>query len=273
MTITSTPARAAPAVRFMNRFRARPSPAVHTRRIHEQHLRIVAGLDTQHLVPGGLGLARGDRQLLPEQMVEQRGLAHIGPSDERDIATARLAARFMRSRGLKRPAPRPAPLPGDCCPRPRRFARRVTHACRHGETAGMIFSARPSQQVVGSGRVSCRACSHSCSRVFGSFLRSLELAPAARRCCRKSARLPRGRPRARSRTMAPIMASSVSASMERRCRPPPLRSRRRDAALSPRSSSRASVRQRAALDQGNAQATELPSSASGKRWYRASLIT
>src|SRR5690554_489883 len=66
--------------------------------IHVDGLDIVLGLDSQQGVPGGLGLARGDRQLLSQDMVEQRRLAHIGPPDDCHIAaTRRLIAHSLFS--------------------------------------------------------------------------------------------------------------------------------------------------------------------------------
>ncbi|MNO78081.1 hypothetical protein D3C76_692080 [compost metagenome] len=61
---------------------------VHAGGIDVDRLDITLGLDAEHVVPGGLRLARGDRQLLPQDMVEQRGLAHVGTADDGDIAAA-----------------------------------------------------------------------------------------------------------------------------------------------------------------------------------------
>ena len=36
----------------------------------------------QNSIPGGLGLARGDRQLFPENPVQERRFAHIRRSDD-----------------------------------------------------------------------------------------------------------------------------------------------------------------------------------------------
>ena len=61
---------------------------VHARSIDIHRLHVAFGLDAQHVVAGGLGLARGDRELLAEDVVEQRGLAHVRAADDGNIATA-----------------------------------------------------------------------------------------------------------------------------------------------------------------------------------------
>ena len=46
--------------------------------IHIDGLNIALGLDAEHVMPGGLRLARSNGQFLPQNMVEQRGLADVG---------------------------------------------------------------------------------------------------------------------------------------------------------------------------------------------------
>jgi len=60
---------------------------VQARGIDIDRLHAALGLDAEHVVTGGLRLARGDRQLLPENMVEQGRLADVRPADDSDVAT------------------------------------------------------------------------------------------------------------------------------------------------------------------------------------------
>jgi hypothetical protein len=59
---------------------------VDSRRVDEHQLRIGHVLDPENPVPRRLGLVGHDRQLLPDELVQQRGLAGIGAPDERDMA-------------------------------------------------------------------------------------------------------------------------------------------------------------------------------------------
>src|SRR5690606_1176933 len=52
-------------------------------------LDVALGLDAEHAVARGLRLARGDADLLPEQVIEQRRLADIGTPDQGDITATR----------------------------------------------------------------------------------------------------------------------------------------------------------------------------------------
>jgi len=61
---------------------------VHAGGVDVDRLHVAFGLDAQHVVTGGLRLARGDRELLAEDVVEQRGLAHVRTADDGNIATA-----------------------------------------------------------------------------------------------------------------------------------------------------------------------------------------
>ena len=60
---------------------------VHVDRLHRPH-----GLDAKHLMTGGLRLAGSDAQLLPEDMVQQCGLAHIRTANDghKTAATVRV---------------------------------------------------------------------------------------------------------------------------------------------------------------------------------------
>ena len=59
---------------------------VDARRVDEHELRRPAGLDAEDAPARGLRLVRHDRDLAADQRVEQRGLAGVGPADERDVA-------------------------------------------------------------------------------------------------------------------------------------------------------------------------------------------
>ncbi|MNH12281.1 hypothetical protein D3C79_718180 [compost metagenome] len=61
---------------------------VHTGGIDVDRLHVTLGLDAEHVVAGGLRLARGDRQLLAEDVVEQGRLAHVGAADDGHVAAA-----------------------------------------------------------------------------------------------------------------------------------------------------------------------------------------
>ena len=47
----------------------------------ENDLPPIAGVDRLDLIPGGLGFLGGDGDLLPDQLIHQRGLSHIGAPD------------------------------------------------------------------------------------------------------------------------------------------------------------------------------------------------
>ena len=55
---------------------------VQARGIDIDRLHAALGLDAEHVVTGGLRLARGNRQLLPENMVEQGRLADVRPAHQ-----------------------------------------------------------------------------------------------------------------------------------------------------------------------------------------------
>ena len=55
-------------------------------RVHEHNLPLVGGQHCPDPVAGSLGLAGGDRYLLPDQMVHQRGFPYIRPADQGDKA-------------------------------------------------------------------------------------------------------------------------------------------------------------------------------------------
>ena len=61
---------------------------VNTRRVNVDRLLAAFGIDAKHDVPGGLRLSRGDSELLPKQVVEQRGLADVGSANEGHVAAA-----------------------------------------------------------------------------------------------------------------------------------------------------------------------------------------
>ena len=71
-------------------------------RVDKYKLRSAQGADAGDAVAGGLRFARGDADLLPDQRIEQGGLAHIGPADDGDGAAA-LAERVGAGVGLHRP--------------------------------------------------------------------------------------------------------------------------------------------------------------------------
>ena len=67
-----------------------------SRRIDEHELRMLVGVDSMDAMTSGLGLARGDADLLPDQVVKQRGLADVGPSDDGDKAAAKWFRQAIR---------------------------------------------------------------------------------------------------------------------------------------------------------------------------------
>ena len=64
----------------------RPLGVQHPRGVQEQELGLRQVDDAQEAVPGGLGLGRGDGELVPHQPVQEGGLAHVGEADEGDVA-------------------------------------------------------------------------------------------------------------------------------------------------------------------------------------------
>ena len=60
---------------------------VQTRRIDVNNLCIRQGLDSENLVPGGLGFGRSNADLLAQQPVEQGRFPDIGSANQGDVAT------------------------------------------------------------------------------------------------------------------------------------------------------------------------------------------
>src|SRR3546814_3907759 len=58
----------------------------YTRRIDQDHLRLALQRDPQHPRTGGLRLGTGDGDLLPDELVDQCGLARVGRADHRNDA-------------------------------------------------------------------------------------------------------------------------------------------------------------------------------------------
>src|SRR5690606_315790 len=67
---------------------SRLAARVYARGVDIDSLNGTLGLDPEHVVAGGLRLARGNGELLPEDMVEQRRFADIGSAHDGDMATA-----------------------------------------------------------------------------------------------------------------------------------------------------------------------------------------
>ena len=59
-----------------------------TRRVHKHELRRVVRVNAGYLVPRGLRLFAGDADFLPDQMVHQRGFAHVRAADNGNEAAA-----------------------------------------------------------------------------------------------------------------------------------------------------------------------------------------
>src|SRR3546814_3788437 len=58
----------------------------YTRRIDQDHLRLALQRDPQHPRTGSLRLGTGDGDLLPDELVDQCGLARVGRADHRNDA-------------------------------------------------------------------------------------------------------------------------------------------------------------------------------------------
>ena len=56
-------------------------------RINKSQLRILGVFDPEQAVPCGLRFGADDRQLFTQQLIEERGLAHIGPTQDRNKAS------------------------------------------------------------------------------------------------------------------------------------------------------------------------------------------
>ena len=88
--------------------------------------------DAQEAAPGGLGLGRGDGQLLPHQPVQQGGLAHVGKAHEGDVAAFEIIKHFIIIAAMRaffsHPFPQKkldggeVPAPAPVTPGPRRLA-------------------------------------------------------------------------------------------------------------------------------------------------------
>ena len=224
----------AAAARFIARFSARPAALVQARRVDEGDLRVRQVHQPEHAMARGLRPRRDDGELLPDQRVQQRGLADVGPADQRGEAAAMLAATAGPA-GRQCVAHLPccriacstaAPLParrGGGWTRALRLRRPASAGAPRSAPEGLLmrlarrrFRARTRQ------RHRPRPCSSSCSRVLASF-RSPSAAGAAA-CAHHSrsdqaARRRRGRHPGRRRRTAPRVAS---ARMDSRRKPPVL---------------------------------------------------
>ena len=80
---------------------------VQARCVDEGDLRVRQVEDPEDAVAGGLGTRCDDAQLLPDQRVEQRRFADVGPTDQRGEAAAKLTRGRRRAHGSA-PAAAPA---------------------------------------------------------------------------------------------------------------------------------------------------------------------
>ena len=259
-TIRSASSAAAAAVRFMARFSARPAwrcrPGVSTkaicasRQVHQ----------AQHPMPGGLRLGADDGHLVPDQCIEQRGLADIGAADQRGKAAAVLRSCAATARCSCSSTPAAASCSARRRLEPAPSARsspplRQTHLAAHGENllvrlAGTRSRARSpaaprrgpaAVPAAGSWHPSARppACSSSsCSPHTG---------------CRISSRAASTPP---SRYTAPNSASVASARMDSRRKPPERSSPLPRRSMAPMPMPSADRGQRPGADQPRAQAAQ-----------------
>ena len=123
------------------------APLVQARSIDKHHLVVTLGLDTQHPVPRGLRLARGDADLLAQHVVQQGRLAHIGPPDDRHIAAALAVACASSVTEFSTPARRRLLGPRRLLPVPCDFKRGASTAL-HRELLAVIFALLTFGQVV-----------------------------------------------------------------------------------------------------------------------------
>ena len=72
------------------------------RRIDQDQLSVIGGEDRAQPIAGGLGHRRGDRNLVANELIHQRGLPHIGAADQSNKPRAKSLRRITRKRTRKR---------------------------------------------------------------------------------------------------------------------------------------------------------------------------
>ena len=196
------------------------------------------GRDAGDPVARRLRLLRRDADLLPDQRVQQRRLADARPADDGDVAAAKCRAplgstcgHVMAVRPLAacwpRSAATPARPPPPRPPAPRRAGWRLARGDDRErrdpaldlELLRVRLAGRRGHHVFGHRQR--RACSHSCSRVFGS-LPSVAGIGVAQHVARSSATIDARAPRRSRRRGTPrrTRASSASARIDGRSAPP-----------------------------------------------------
>ena len=167
------------------------------------------GHDADDAVARRLRLLRRDADLLADERVEQRRLADARPADDRDVAAAKRRRCGASAARARRPdcaaiARERLPAAAACS-----AARRLRAGARWStiaERRNAAFDVERLRVRFAAGRrrprtpapASRRACSHSCSRVFGS-LPSAAGSASRKHVAVARARSPRAPPRSRRR--------------------------------------------------------------------------
>ena len=153
---------------------------------HDLHARLVQ--HAQDARARGLRLRAHDADLLPDQRVQQRGLAHVRPSGQRGKAAA---DRGLVAGGRNRSLLRQSPCSPACGRGPRARVARLPVRRAVGSSRGPSRAAQgagtsqlatnhcswgspPTSSSAYSGNASPRDCSSSCRRVLGSLSASAE---------------------------------------------------------------------------------------------------
>src|SRR5690606_11270024 len=102
---------------------------VNAGRIGEHDLIVVTTENTVDAMPGSLWLARGDAHLLANQMIHQRGLAHVGPPDDGHQAATGVAHEVCSSQL--------SACSAACCSARRRLSPTATKRC---PTSGTVHA-------------------------------------------------------------------------------------------------------------------------------------
>ena len=133
--------------------------------------------DAGHAMPRRLGLLRGDADLLADQPVDERRLADVRPPDDRDVTATETrrgiglthVARFREPLSPARTPRTPPPARPRAGSRRRPRRPRARAGMRHSTVKVCAWASPATSVTTYSGTAIRRACSHSCSRVFGSF--------------------------------------------------------------------------------------------------------
>ena len=205
------------------RFSVARCSRLEARRVDEHELGVRAREDPGDAMARGLGLARGDADLLPDEEVQQRRLADVGAADDRDVAGAvrgsvRARSCLALAVAARRPrAPPPARRCAGSCPR-RACGCRAAGSRIRPRTALVRLAARGDDRIARQRQAA--ALQVLLQQRLGVLAGRRRIDLVERVAEAASARRVRAASKPPSRNAAPTTASTASASIDGRRAPP-----------------------------------------------------